>query len=86
MADSEKPAASEFDSKPEQSPVADSASKAEFPTAVIRSKLPFDPTKYVTKIWLVTGACLLLAIILVVSSIEPSGPEIRISFRQGHGI
>jgi paraquat-inducible protein B len=86
MANSEEPTARDPDSKPEETPVAETESKAEFPTAVVRTKLPFDPSKYVTKIWLVTGACLLLAIILVVSSIEPSGPEIRISFRQGYGI
>lgn len=85
MVDSESAPAADPDPKPE-TPSAESASSADFPTAVVRTKLPFDPSKYVTKIWLVTGACLLLAIVLIVSSIESSGPEIRISFRQGYGI
>ena len=86
MAVTEHSAASEPEPESVDGTTSDDAAKAEFPTAVVRTKLPFDPSKYVTKIWLVTGACLLLAIILVVSSIESSGPEIRISFRQGYGI
>jgi paraquat-inducible protein B len=85
MADSVPPPASEPDPKPSENPSRVEAS-SEFPAAVVRAKLLFDPSKYVTKIWLVTAACLLLTIILVVSSIESSGPEIRISFRQGYGI
>lgn len=58
----------------------------DFPTAIVTEKTPFDFSKYLTKIWILSGACLLIAIVLVVSAIEPSGPEIRISFREGHGI
>lgn len=94
MTDSEKPDADPKPdgNSPDETPAAEPTSTsedskpAEFPMAIVTEKSPFDFSKYLTKIWILSGACLLIAIILVVSSIESTGPEIRISFREGHGI
>ncbi|MHC4879722.1 MAG: MlaD family protein [Planctomycetota bacterium] len=40
----------------------------------------------ISRLWLVTGLCLLVAVGLVVWNQRPAGPTIRIRFEQGHGL
>jgi paraquat-inducible protein B len=39
-----------------------------------------------TRVWIVTGACLSLAIGLVIWNQKPAGPSITVQFQQGHGL
>jgi paraquat-inducible protein B len=54
-----------------------------FPKAVVVSS---SPQRMVSKLWLLTGLCLIIAIGLVISSQRRYGPQISIHFAEGHGL
>ena len=71
-------------SEPADAPPEDASSS--FPTATVQSGRAIALGGLATKLWIVTAACLVLAIGLAVSSSTGGGPEIVIHFDQGHGI
>jgi paraquat-inducible protein B len=61
-----------------------------FPVADVRSSKAASAKSsgkgLITRVWLLTGLCLVVAIVLVVWNQKPSGPSITIRFEQGHGL
>ena len=59
-----------------------------FPVAKVQSGGSANSSgkRLITRLWLLTGACLLVATGLVVWNQKPSGPQITIQFEQGHGL
>ena len=54
-----------------------------FPKAVVVSS---SAPRMVSKLWLLTGVCLMIAVGLVISSQRRYGPQISIHFAEGHGL
>jgi paraquat-inducible protein B len=73
------------ESAPEPPPKGES-----FPVADVRSSRAASASSsgqsLITRVWLLTGLCLIVAIVLVVWNQKPSGPGITIRFEQGHGL
>lgn len=64
-----------------------SAAGQELPVArVVRSGSLDSGRRLMTRMWIVTGLCLALAIGLVVWNQKPVGPTIQIQFEQGYGL
>lgn len=61
-----------------------SGSVQALPTAIV--KRGSSGRGLVTRMWLATAACLVVAIGLVIWNQKPAGPTIRIRFEQGHGL
>lgn len=61
-----------------------SGSKLALPTAIVERGS--SGRGLITRMWLATAACLVVAIGLVIWNQKPAGPTIRIRFEQGHGL
>lgn len=62
------------------------STRDEFPLAEITVSSLRGKTIGLSKMWIATLACLLLAVGLVWFSIEERGPELLVHFKQGHGL
>ena len=74
-----------------QLPMSDSKqeplNESPFPQAIVESTGgSASGRSLITRVWLVTGVCLAIAIGLVVWNQKPAGPSITIQFEQGHGL
>ena len=59
---------------------------ANVPVAKVKPAGQVKTNRYVTRLWWLTGICLVVAAGLVISSFQSQGTEISIQFEDGHGL
>jgi paraquat-inducible protein B len=73
---------SELDGVPE----AEGGSSQDIPLAIVRSEQEVSSRRLRTRLWWVTGLCVVLALGLVASSLRTQGKLITVRFRDGYGL